>query len=63
MGIFREFRITESKKLQFRAEATNALNMVNLSAPGTNANSPSTFGIITTAASMRQVQLGLRFQY
>jgi hypothetical protein len=63
MGIFREFRMTESKKLQFRAEATNALNMVNLSAPGTNANSPSTFGIITTANPMRQVQLGLRFQY
>jgi hypothetical protein len=63
MGIFREFSITESKRLQFRAEATNAFNMVNLSSPGTNANSPSTFGIITTANPMRQVQLGLRFQY
>jgi Carboxypeptidase regulatory-like domain/TonB dependent receptor-like, beta-barrel len=63
MGIFREFRVAESKRLQFRAEATNALNMVNLSAPGTNANSPSTFGIISTAASMRQAQLGLRFTF
>ena len=51
MGIFREFRITESKKLQFRAESTNALNMVNLSNPGTNADSVSNFGIITTAAT------------
>ena len=63
MGIFREFRLTESKKIQFRAESTNALNMVNLSAPGTNANSPSTFGIITTAGNMRQVQMGLRMTY
>jgi hypothetical protein len=63
LGIFREFRVTESKKVQFRAEATNALNMVNLSSPGVNANSPSTFGIITTAGPMRQVQLGLRLTY
>jgi hypothetical protein len=63
MGIFREFKLTESKKLQFRAEATNAFNMVNLASPGTNANSPSTFGVITTANPMRQAQLGLRLQY
>jgi hypothetical protein len=63
LGIFREFRFSEKKRLQFRAEATNALNMVNLSAPGTNANSPSTFGVITTASPMRQAQLGLRLQY
>jgi hypothetical protein len=63
LGIFREFRVTESKRVQFRAEATNALNMVNLSNPGVNANSPSTFGIITTAGPMRQVQLGVRLTY
>jgi len=63
MGIFREFRITERKKLEFRGEATNALNMVNLSNPGTNANTASTFGIITTARPMRQVQLGLKLSF
>jgi outer membrane receptor protein involved in Fe transport len=63
MTIARAFRLTERKSLQFRAEATNAFNMVNLSAPGTNANSSSTFGKITTANPMRQMQLGLKFVF
>jgi hypothetical protein len=63
MTIARSFRIAERKTLQFRGEATNALNLVNLSNPGTNANSASTFGKITTARPMRQVQLGLKFVF
>ncbi len=63
MTIARTFRIAEQKSLQFRAEATNALNLVNLSNPGTNANSSSTFGKITTARPMRQAQLGLKFVF
>jgi len=63
MTIARSFRLTESKSLQFRAEATNALNLVNLSNPGTNANTASTFGKVTTANPMRQLQLGLKFVF
>ena len=63
MTIARTFRITERKTLQFRAEATNAFNIVNLSNPGTNANTSSTFGKITTARAMRQAQLGLKFVF
>jgi hypothetical protein len=63
MTIARSFRLTERKSLQFRAEATNALNLVNLSNPGTNANSASTFGKITTANPMRQMQLGLKLVF
>jgi hypothetical protein len=63
MGIFRAFRITESKSLQFRAESTNAFNLVNLSNPGTSVGSPSTLGKITTAGSMRQVQMGLKLVF
>lgn len=63
LGIFRDFNLAERKKLQFRAEMTNAFNLVNLSAPGTNQNSTSTFGIVRTARNMRQVQLGLRFSF
>jgi hypothetical protein len=61
MTIARTFRLTEQKRLQFRAEATNAFNMVNLSNPSTGANNSSTFGRITTARPMRQAQLGLKF--
>ncbi len=63
MGIYRDFRITEGKTLTFRTEMTNAFNIVNLSNPGTNAGALSTFGRITTANPMRQVQLGLRFKF
>jgi hypothetical protein len=63
LGIFRDFRIAERKKLQFRAEATNGFNLVNLSNPGTNAGSTANIGRITTARPMRQIQLGLRLTF
>jgi carboxypeptidase family protein len=62
LGLFRNFNFTERIKLQFRAEATNAFNIVNLSNPTTGQNS-STFGQIRTARAMRQVQLGLRLSF
>lgn len=62
LGIFRDFRLTEGKRLQFRCDMSNGLNLVNLSSPGTGQNS-STFAAIRQAQPMRQVQLGLRFVY
>lgn len=58
-AIFRQFRLRESMKLEFRAETTNALNLVNLNGPTMNYNSAN-FGIINSAGNMRQTQLGLR---
>ncbi|MEO8368177.1 MAG: carboxypeptidase regulatory-like domain-containing protein [Candidatus Solibacter sp.] len=63
MTIARTFKLTERKSLQFRGEATNALNLVNLSNPGTSANTATTFGKITTARAMRQAQLGLKLVF
>ncbi|MDQ6758935.1 MAG: TonB-dependent receptor [Acidobacteriota bacterium] len=63
MGIYRDFRIAENKTLTFRTEMSNALNLVNLSNPGTNANTASTFGRVSTAGPMRQIQLGLRLKF
>jgi len=62
LAIFRDFRFTESLKLQFRAEASNAFNMVSLSNPGTQVGT-STFGVIRTANPMRQMQFGLRLTF
>jgi hypothetical protein len=59
--------IHEKAKLQFRAEAFNAFNHVNLGFPGggfspgpNGTNVSSTFGVITSAREPRNVQLGLK---
>jgi hypothetical protein len=62
IALFRDFPIRENIKLQFRAEMTNAFNIVNLSNPDGNLNSKS-FGTIRTAGAMRQSQLGLRLSF
>lgn len=49
--------------LQFRLEATNVFNMVNLSNPGTNLGAAATFGKIRTARDLRRIQLGMRFSF
>jgi hypothetical protein len=62
MTLARNFRITEQKYLQFRAEGTNFFNIVNLGNPGLSANA-NTFGKITAARAMRQMQLGLKLVF
>jgi hypothetical protein len=67
LAIFRNFRLYEKYALEFRAEGTNTFNKVNLGPPGATAPaslaSPGTFGVISSAGSMRQLQLGLRFTF
>jgi hypothetical protein len=41
LGLFREFRLSERFRLQFRAEAFNATNTPHFNNPGANASSPS----------------------
>jgi hypothetical protein len=48
---------------QFRVEATNVFNIVNLSNPGTSFAAPATFGKIRSARNMRQIQLGARVSF
>ncbi len=62
MGLFRNFNIYERLNLQFRAEASNAFNMVSLNNPN-NSLSSSTVGTITSGATMREIQLGLRLMF
>jgi hypothetical protein len=58
-------RLREGLKIQLRADAYNVFNIVSLNPPvgnGATAGS-STFGQITSASAMRQLQLGLRFTF
>ena len=63
LGLFRDIPVKGRSMFQFRLEATNVLNVVNLSNPGTNLSAPATFGKIRSARSMRQIQLGGRFSF
>jgi hypothetical protein len=61
-SLFKNFQLAEHKRLQLRAEAFNVFNHANLGAPGTTVNSPS-FGVISTAADPRIMQLALRLSF
>ena len=62
-SIFRNFTIYEQVKFQFRGEATNVFNMVNLSNPGGTMSSTSSFGVISGASAMRVIQIGGRLLF
>ncbi len=62
VGLHKNFALGEKVKLQFRAEAFNALNNVNLNLPSSTVTS-STFGRITSAGDPRILQFALRLMF
>jgi outer membrane receptor protein involved in Fe transport len=62
-SIFRNFSMYERVKFQFRGEATNVFNFVNLSNPGSTLSSTSSFGVISGASAMRVIQVGGRLLF
>jgi len=62
LGIFRNISFERGVTLQVRGEATNAFNLVSLSAPTANLAS-SLNGKITSANSPRLIQIGLRLTF
>ncbi len=64
LAISKVFRLPhEGHRLQFRAEAFNALNNVNFINITLDANSPSNFGQFTAAAPARVMQFALRYEF
>ncbi len=61
-SVFKNFRLQESKTLQFRAEAFNILNHVNFGLPNNDISSP-TFGQVQSALPPREIQLALKFLF
>ena len=58
----RTIPIHDRIKLQFRAEGSNAFNIVNLGTPGTTVKQ-ATFGVISSASQMRQIQVGSKLTF
>jgi hypothetical protein len=64
LSLLKNFDLTESLKLQFRAESFNLLNHPNFGPPVSDITSPD-FGRIlnTVPESERQLQFGLRLAF
>ena len=70
LSVIKDTHIRERVRLQFRAEAFNFLNQVNLNAPGgtfqpgpNGLSSGGSFGVITAARDARIMQMGLKLIY
>lgn len=61
-GALKNFKFTESKQLQFRAELFDILNRTNFRLPDSDISSP-TFNHILASQAPRQVQFALKFMY
>lgn len=62
LGVFKNTKVGERLNIQFRAEAFNLFNRVNLYNPIGNMGSPQ-FGQSTAAFPSRQIQLGLKLLF
>ncbi len=62
VSAFKDFRLTERVRLEFRTEFFNIFNEVNLGNPNQTFTSPS-FGRITSAGAPRILQFGLKLLF
>jgi hypothetical protein len=62
LGLLRDFRLVHGIVFQLRGEATNAFNLVSLSAPTANLTSANN-GKITSAGTPRLIQVGGRLTF
>ena len=58
----RSFSLTERRRLEFRLEANNLTNTVNITSIGTVVNS-NTYGLALAAGTMRSVQGTVRYRF
>ena len=57
------FKITERHNVQFRFESFNMSNHPNWNTPSSSTFTPQTYGVITSAKTMRQLQFALKYSF
>lgn len=62
-SIFKNFRITEGSKLQFRAEAFNLTNTPSFNAPNTTVDAAAGGRVTSTFSAPRQIQFALKYNF
>jgi hypothetical protein len=62
ISLFKYFKVSDTKRVQFRAECFNLLNHANLGLPVNDLESPA-FGQILQAGPPRLMQLALKFLF
>ena len=62
-SVFKNFRITESMRLQFRFESFNFTNHTNFGVPASTIGTSSAGTISSTVTDLRQNQFGLKLWY
>jgi hypothetical protein len=62
-GFTRDFKFTESKDFEFRAESFNVMNHTNLNDPGTNLSASSSYAKITSSGDPRIIQLSGKIRF
>jgi hypothetical protein len=62
VSLFKTISIREKSRLQIRPEFFNILNRVNFGLPGSTVGSP-TYGVITSAADARVIQLAMKLAF
>ncbi len=63
LTLSKNFRFSESLRLQLRAEAFNVFNKTNFAGFGTNPAIPSSYGVITAVRDPRTMQFGIKFYF
>jgi hypothetical protein len=62
-SLAKSWRTIENHSLQFRFECFNCANHPNWLPPSADPTAPSSFGIVTTARTMRQLQFALKYLF
>ena len=62
-SLVKETQIREGHRVEFRFEAFNMPNHPNYLAPAIDVRQPATFGKITAARTMRELQFGVKYNF